>query len=66
MIHHIYNNQEYTTRYRLAEKYSISKTGGVLQQVLAKEGLSMIQERNQFYYLKEEIEAILEIEMNKK
>ena len=66
MIHHIHNDQEYTTRYRLAEKYNISKTGGVLQRVLAKDGLTILQERNQFYYLNDEIEAILEAEMNKK
>ena len=66
MIQHIYNNQEYITRYRLAEKYHLSKTGGVVQRVLAKDGLTILQERNQFYYLKNEIEALLEAELNKK
>ena len=66
MITHTYNGDEYTTRYRLAEKYGINKTGGVLQRTLAKENLTIIQERNQFYYLKSEIEPLLEAEMNKK
>lgn len=65
MIQYIKDGEKYTTRYRLAEKYSLSKNGGLLQKVLADESLTMIQDRNQFYFLKAEVEAIIESQLKK-
>jgi hypothetical protein len=57
-IQYIIDGQEYTTRHQLAEKYKLSKCGGILQQVL--EETDKVKHLNQYYFLKSEVEETIE------
>ena len=60
MLQHILNGQEYTTRPRLLDKYNIAPTN--LQMLLTKNNdtLDKVVENNKFYFLKSQIETIVE------
>ena len=66
MIQHFKDGKEYTTRHKLSVKYKIPKRGGLLQNILEDIDLTRIQELNQFYFLKNEVELILEKAINDK
>lgn len=66
MIQYMINGEEYTTRYKLAGKYNLSKHGGVVQEILSIPGLVVVQDRNQYYFLKSEIEPLFEERLNRR
>lgn len=65
-IQYLINGQEYTTRHLLAEKYHLSKCGGILQQVLEEMESERVQHLNQHYFLKAQVEAIMESRLQAK
>ena len=59
MITYFYNGDEYTTRQRLLDKYSIPS--GNLQRLLENHPkLTRIQDGNTFFYLKSEVEDLVQ------
>lgn len=57
MIEFFFNGNEYTTRARLQDKYSIAHT--TLQELLEDEKLLKIEDGNKFYFLKSQAELIV-------
>lgn len=58
MVQYYYDGEEYTTRRRLLAKYNIPHTN--LQTLLEREQLTKITDLNKYYFLKAEVERVVE------
>lgn len=58
MIQFIFNGDEYTTRTRLQAKYDIAHTN--LQKLLQTKPIQKTTDGNKFYFLKHEVETLVE------
>lgn len=63
MLQFIYEGEEYTTRYRLEQKYNI--THKKLQVLLQRSELTILKDLNKFYFLKSEVEGLVEASLKK-
>lgn len=64
MLQFMFNGEEYTTRTRLLEKYYLPST--TLQYLLEKNTqLTKVVYGNKFFYLKSEVESLVEASMKK-